>query len=276
MLRCLLVAATALVWTGCANTAPETPKQNVPKKKAKKAAPKKVEAPKPVGSVHFVMPDTGAKVFTQAELAFGVSSELTVVPAGQGSGEATKGHHHVLIDGKPLPVGTMVPKDAKNVHFGKGQTSTRLDLPPGKHTLTLQFANHAHLSYGPALSKTIQVEVVAPEKPLNVFWVAPRDGDKVKSPVKMQFGVDGWTIRPAGEDPKDHTSGHHHVVVDRKPVASGQIVPKDAHNIHFGKGQTTAELDLPPGEHTLTLQLADGNHRSYGPNASATIKVTVE
>ncbi|MBM4291927.1 MAG: DUF4399 domain-containing protein, partial [Deltaproteobacteria bacterium] len=44
---------------------------------------------------------------------------------------------------------------------------------------------------------------------------------------------------------------------------------------HFGKGQTETEVTLEPGEHTLTMQLADGAHISYGESLSATLKVVV-
>ena len=37
-----------------------------------------------------------------------------------------------------------------------------------------------------------------------------------------------------------------------------------------------AEVELSPGEHTLTMQFADLAHRSYGEQLAATIKVTVE
>jgi len=45
------------------------------------------------------------------------------------------------------------------MHFGKGQTETDLTLVPGKYTLTLQFANGAHQSYGEPMSKKIEVTV---------------------------------------------------------------------------------------------------------------------
>lgn len=71
-----------------------------------------------------------------------------------------KGHHHLIIDGKAMATGTSVPFDATNIHFGKGQTEYKLDsLAAGMHTLTLQFANGAHLSYGEKLSTTIKVVV---------------------------------------------------------------------------------------------------------------------
>ena len=70
-------------------------------------------------------------------------------------------------------------------------------------------------------------------------------------------------------------SGHHHLIVDGRPVPPGQPVPFDDKDLHFGKGQTEAQITLPPGRHTLTLQFADGGHRSYGPKWSATITVNV-
>jgi hypothetical protein len=46
-------------------------------------------------------------------------------------------------------------------HFSKGQTFVSLPLPPGRHALTLQFDNGAHISYGPHMSQTITVQVWA-------------------------------------------------------------------------------------------------------------------
>lgn len=106
--------------------------------------------------VSFVEPADGATVSSPVSVKMGVSG-MTVQPAGklvEGSG-----HHHLIIDGEPVAAGTPVPADAKHLHFGKGQTETSVELPPGKHTLTLQFADGLHQSYGPALSKTIEIDV---------------------------------------------------------------------------------------------------------------------
>jgi hypothetical protein len=46
--------------------------------------------------------------------------------------------------------------------------------------------------------------------------------------------------------------------------------------MHFGKGQTETPLTLAPGEHTLSLQFADGLHRSYGAAYRKTIRITVK
>ena len=82
-------------------------------------------------------------------------------------------------------------------------------------------------------------------------------------------------VRPAGEDPKDRTTGHHHLIIDDKAPAEGTVVPADETHIHYGKGQTEAKVKLSEGEHTLTMQLADGAHLSYGPKLSTSIKVKV-
>lgn len=232
------------------------------------------EAPSEAG-VHFVFPQNDAKIFAKSTVRFGVTG-MTVTPAGQHIEDATRGHHHLIIDGAPIPQGQPVPFDDTHMHFGKGQTETELTLAPGTHTLTLQFANGAHLSYGPALSTTIRVEVLPAPAEMGVFFENLKDGDKVKSPLRVRFGVKGFALRPAGEDPLDKTTGHHHVVVDAPPVPLGQMVPADAQHIHFGKAQTEAELTLPAGKHELQLQLADGAHTSYGPQLSARVSIEVE
>jgi hypothetical protein len=108
-----------------------------------------------------------------------------------------------------------------------------------------------------------------------VSFDAPKDGATVKSPVAVKMKVEGMKIRPAGEDANDTTSGHHHLLIDAGPAPEHQVIAADATHLHFGKGQTETEVKLPPGDHTLTLQFADGAHRSYGPAMSKTITVHV-
>ncbi len=107
-----------------------------------------------------------------------------------------------------------------------------------------------------------------------VFFVEPKDGATVTSPVKIQMGVEGMEVKPAGKI--QDGSGHHHIVIDSDPVAKGTLVPADDKHKHFGKGQTETELQLAPGQHTLQLQFANGVHLSYGEQMSAKITITVE
>lgn len=108
-----------------------------------------------------------------------------------------------------------------------------------------------------------------------VEFITPKDGEKVKSPFKVKMDVKGLKIRPAGEDVDDKKTGHHHILIDMDGIPEGQAIPADDKHLHYGKGQTEAEVTLPPGEHKITLQFADGAHRSYGPKMSKTIKITV-
>lgn len=108
-----------------------------------------------------------------------------------------------------------------------------------------------------------------------VFFKNLKDGDMVSSPLKVEMGTDVIKIDTAG--PLVAGSGHHHLLIDVKDaIAEGTVVPKDSAHLHFGKGQTETELKLAPGKHTLTLQFADGLHRSYGSKLSAMITVNVK
>ena len=107
-------------------------------------------------SVSFVEPADGATVTSPFKVKFAVSG-MAVKPAGDMT--AKTGHHHLLINTGPMKAGEMIPMDDKHLHFGKGQTETDITLPPGQYTLTMQFANGAHQSYGPELSKSIKVTV---------------------------------------------------------------------------------------------------------------------
>ena len=84
-------------------------------------------------------------------------------PAKDGLIEGT-GHHHVIIDdneGKGFTAkGTVIPMDATHKHYGKAQAEGEIELEPGTHKLTLQFANALHESYGKEFAKTITVTVL--------------------------------------------------------------------------------------------------------------------
>ncbi len=108
-----------------------------------------------------------------------------------------------------------------------------------------------------------------------VYFKNLKDGESVKSPVKVQMAVDNMKIDTAG--PVIAGSGHYHIFVDAEDsLASGAMVPKDSTHLHYGKGQTEAEVPLSPGKHKLTLQFADGLHRSYGSKLATTISVDVK
>lgn len=110
--------------------------------------------------------------------------------------------------------------------------------------------------------------------PVGVKFIDPVNGAKVAAKFKVKMGVEGYTIAPLGT--MTANTGHHHLIIDGAPIPQGQVVPTDKNHLHFGKGQTETELDLTPGQHKLTLQFADGAHRSYGPAMSQTIEIEVK
>jgi Domain of unknown function (DUF4399) len=112
--------------------------------------------PTPEKSVFFVEPKDGATVNSPFKVVFGVKG-MAVEPAGDI--KADSGHHHLLINLAAMPAGEAIPVDATHLHFGKAQTDAEVTLPPGQYKLTMQFANGAHVSFGPAMAATINVTV---------------------------------------------------------------------------------------------------------------------
>ena len=227
----------------------------------------------PKGDVFFVQPTDGATVFPDFSMAFGVKD---IEIAARGAKENTKGFIVVIVDGEPVAEGQTVPTDDKHLVFDKGDVGGDAKLSVGKHKLTIQFIAGDGKAWGKALSQTIEVEVIEDQGERSVAFLDIENGAKVKSPVKLKFDVKGMKIEIAGKDPKARTSGHHHVLVGHDATPSGTVIPADATHIHFGKGQTEAEVELPKGTQKLTLQFADGSHNSYGPEMSQTITVEVE
>ena len=106
--------------------------------------------------VDFVEPKNGDVLSSPFKVRFVVKG-MDLRPAGDLT--LNTGHHHLLINSQTIEAGKMVPANDTHIHFGKGQTETTLDLPKGRHRLTLQFANGMHESYGDVMSKTIEIFV---------------------------------------------------------------------------------------------------------------------
>lgn len=71
---------------------------------------------------------------------------------------AGTGHFHLLIDApESYEEGVAIPFDDTHLHYGKAQVQADVPLSSGSHTLTLQFANAVHQSYGPEYRKTITI-----------------------------------------------------------------------------------------------------------------------
>lgn len=89
-----------------------------------------------------------------------------------------------------------------------------------------------------------------------------RNQYRVRSPFLVEFAVRGVGVAPAGK-PQQGT-GHHHILIDASlPSSASEQIPFSDKHRHFGKGQTSAVFDLPPGEHSLRLLFADHEHKPY-------------
>jgi uncharacterized protein DUF4399/uncharacterized protein DUF6130 len=110
--------------------------------------------------VFFVQPQDGATVKSPVRLEFGAENfQIAAVPAGTVTeSRPNMGHHHVGVDADCLPPGTVIPRAAPWVHFGDGKNVIDMQLPPGKHRLTLQIGDDMHRTQ-PDLCSTITVNV---------------------------------------------------------------------------------------------------------------------
>ena len=110
-----------------------------------------------------------------------------------------------------------------------------------------------------------------------VYIINLKDGDTVSSPFKVQFGLTGMGVAPAGVE-KPNT-GHHHLIIDAKVTGDAlkQPLPADKNHLHFGGGQTETMVTLPPGKHTLQLVLGNWSHIPHSPPVmSDVVTVTVK
>ena len=96
-----------------------------------------------------------------------------------------------------------------------------------------------------------------------VYFINLKDGDELKSPFLIQFGLSGKGIAPAGTD-VDNT-GHHHLLINVDEVNYSMPIPSSKQHLHFGLGQTETILSLPPGRHKLQLILGDKYHVPHDP-----------
>ncbi|MFP6622407.1 MAG: DUF4399 domain-containing protein [Myxococcota bacterium] len=104
------------------------------------------------------------------------------------------------------------------------------------------------------------------------YIINPKDGDTVKSPVTVVFGIRGMGVAPAGVDRPN--TGHHHIVIDAPTPDLDKPITSDDHHVHFGGGQTEVTLELSSGPHTLQLVLGDRNHLPH-TNAVVSKPITI-
>jgi hypothetical protein len=227
--------------------------------------------PSPAGAkVFFIDLKDGQTIAARSTIKFGISG-MELSPAG--AAKANAGHHHLLIDTPIPPLDQPIPADFNHLHFGKGQSEATLTLTPGNHTLQLLLSDHDHVAHNPPVASavvnvyvdpaTVQKTRAPAPADAKVFFVGLADGAKLPLKSTIQFGISGMEIAPAGT--LTPNTGHHHLLIDTPLPPVSQEIPSDLNHLHFGRGQTSAEITLTPGEHTLQLMLGDHQHVPHDP-----------
>jgi len=231
--------------------------------------------PSPPGAeVYFVDLKDGQTVPPNFIVHFGLKN-MGVAPAG--SDRPNTGHHHLLIDTDLPPLDQPIPSDFNHLHFGAGQTEAAVTLPPGPHTLQLLLGDKDHIPHTPpVLSPRIRIIVASTAdvaaasyerrpspKGAREYFVGLHDDDYLSPNPVIHFGLINMGVAPAGVA-KPNT-GHHHLLIDTPLPPLDQPIPNDFNHLHFGAGQTEAQVTLPLGRHTLQLLLGDENHVPHDP-----------
>ncbi len=275
-IRSKVVGAVALALAGAASAAPLPTDDNERSCWLLHTRERTRPSLKDLTDVDFSNLRNGYKVASPMQVDFAVRG-MGVVPAGKEL--KGTGHHHILVDTRmPPSVTDKLPFNDNHRHFGKGQTSTLLDLPAGKHTLRLLFADHEHRPYF-VFSPEITVEVLGPrsavprpkiearnfdascaawyqdevsrprppDEPLHFTNV--RAGEALISPFNVRMGVDGFGVCARGQSAEK--TGYFMLEVlaraDRKPAQSFDL----------SGGATQANVFVGVGSYLLRLRFVD-------------------
>ena len=110
---------------------------------------------------------------------------------------------------------------------------------------------------------TIPPLSTAPE----VYFVNVNNGDQLRSPFRVIFGLSRLGLAPAGV--AKEATGHHHLLINTPlPYDLKKPIPFSDKYRHFGGGQSEAVVTLPPGKHTLQLLFADSEHKPFVKTSS--------
>jgi hypothetical protein len=122
----------------------------------------------------------------------------------------------------------------------------------------------ATLAFGPSAGLAQDKPARTPSAPgAKVYFIDIKDGQHVPETFTVRFGLRGMGLAPAGIEKAN--TGHHHLIVDAPLPPPDEPVPNDPQHLHFGAGQTEADVTLAPGPHTLQLLFADKNHVAHDP-----------
>lgn len=114
----------------------------------------------------------------------------------------------------------------------------------------------------PAAAALAGSNPMPPDAKVYIIW--PQDGQVIPGgKFWVRMGLSGAGVAPAGVERQ--FTGHHHILVDADLPPMDEAIPSDRRHMHFGRGQTEARLELPPGRHTLQLLMGDAGHVPHNP-----------
>ncbi len=120
--------------------------------------------------------------------------------------------------------------------------------------------------------------VETPSVPVGrVYFKNVQEGQEIKLPFVVEFGVEGMVVEPAGTIREGY--GHHHMFIDGDFTPMNEVVPMDETHFHYGSGQLTDTLTaakITPGQHKLTLQFGNGAHMSFGETFSTSANIVIK
>lgn len=113
--------------------------------------------------VYFISPLENARLKSPFIVRFGLAN-WGVAPAGVSiPGNARIGHHHLLINADPPPLGEPIIEDDYHRHYGSGETEALIHLVPGIYKLRLVMGDGNHYPIQGMVSEVLTVTVVPNE-----------------------------------------------------------------------------------------------------------------
>lgn len=116
-----------------------------------------IKAPK----VYFISPLDNAQLKSPFIVRFGLSN-WGVAPAGVSRANIRTGHHHLLINSDPPPLGEAIIQDDYHRHYGAGQTEDLIHLVAGTYKLRLVLGDHNHYPIQ-GLVSDVRTVIVVPD-----------------------------------------------------------------------------------------------------------------
>ncbi|MFK7885880.1 MAG: DUF4399 domain-containing protein [Gammaproteobacteria bacterium] len=163
----------------------------------------------------------------------------------------------------------------KKIHRGTVVLATMVFAVSAVSAIAHEHASHArpqkedaapehHGHHEHEASPTAGLPISAAPAAAELYIISPANGDAVSSPVRVQFGLKGMGVAPAGTDAPN--TGHHHLLIDVEEMPSfAAPLPATDSIRHFGGGQTEVTIDLTPGIHSLQLVLGNFLHIPHNP-----------